>query len=367
MMKSCKVVLYFWKNSHGESEIMKRINEKQILIAFFDILGTSQLLNDGEFQKVYTYYSDMIKLCNDSYTSITVCNPLFGKKERFGNLNDVMADLADFDTPYHIINYDLSHAFFSDTFLLWIEIDPFLQPLIGGFLEKCSIVFCEALKRKIPLRGTISVGASIMDEENHLFLGKPLVEAAKAEPHQRWLGIAIGKTIVDFVKRFHPMDMKYLLPFRDHLKYDSDPLLSDFVLDWFTYWNKNEDADAKEKIKSMNAEKRFDSYYENTLLYVMTSEQRYTIWNEYMICQDIDKLKILCEMGENIDEIKKNYRNQGIELLTSDKVMRNIEYMLNRNEAIWFDEKNREVLSMFKNGFIEINGIKMSLEHLKSL
>lgn len=163
------------------------------------------------------------------------------------------------------------------------------------------------------------------------------------------------------------MDMKYLLPFRDHLKYDSDPLLSDFVLDWFTYWNKNEDADPKEKIKSMNVEKRFDSYYENTLLYVMTSEQRYTIWNEYMICQDIDKLKILCEMGENIDEIKKNYRNQGIELLTSDKVMRNIEYMLNRNEAIWFDEKNREVLSMFKNGFIEINGIKMSLEHLKSL
>ena len=70
MMKSCKVVLYFWKNSHGESEIMKRINEKQILIAFFDILGTSQLLNDGEFQKVYTYYSDMIKLCNDSYTSL---------------------------------------------------------------------------------------------------------------------------------------------------------------------------------------------------------------------------------------------------------------------------------------------------------
>lgn len=110
MMKSCKVVLYFWKNSHGESEIMKRINEKQILIAFFDILGTSQLLNDGEFQKVYTYYSDMIKLCNDSYTSITVCNPLFGKKERFGNLNDVMADLADFDTPYHTINYDLSRS-----------------------------------------------------------------------------------------------------------------------------------------------------------------------------------------------------------------------------------------------------------------
>lgn len=346
---------------------MKRINEKQILIAFFDILGTSQLLNTGEFHKVYDYYSDMIKLCNDNYTPITVCNPLFGKREMFSNLNGVMADLADFDTPYHIINYDLSHAFFSDTFLLWIEMDSFLRPLIGGFLEKCGIVFCEALKRRIPLRGTISVGTSIMDEENHIFLGKPLAEAAKAEPHQRWLGIAIGKLVVDLIEQFHPMDMEYLLPFCNHMKYDSDPLLSDFVLDWFTYWNRNEDADVEEIIESMNTEKTFDSYYKNTLLYVMASKQRYAIWNEYMICQDIDKLKILCEMGENIDETKKIYRCQGIRLLTSDKVMRNIEYILDRNEAIWFDEKNKKVLLMFNNGFIEINGIKMSLDHLRSL
>lgn len=151
------------------------------------------------------------------------------------------------------------------------------------------------------------------------------------------------------------------------MKYDSDPLLSDFVLDWFTYWNKNENLDVNEIIDSMNTEKEFDNYYKNTLLYVMASKQRYAIWNEYMLCQDIDKLKSLCEMGENIDETKKTLRCQGIRLLTSDKVMRNIGYIINRNEAIWFDEKNRNVLLMFNNGFIEINGIKMSLDHLKSL
>lgn len=346
---------------------MKNNNEKQILIAYFDILGTSQLLNTGELHKVYDYYSDMIKLCNDSYIPIAICNPLFNKRELLSNLNGVMTDLSDFDTPYHIINYDLRHAFFSDTFLLWIEMDSFLRPLIGGFLEKCGIVFGEALKRGIPLRGVISVGTSIMDEENHIFLGKPLAEAAKAEPHQRWLGIAIGKSVVDSIERFHPMDMEYLLPFCNHLKYDSDPLLSDFVLDWFAYWNKNENIDVNEMIESMNTKKEFDNYYENTLLYVMASKQRYSIWNEYMLCQDIDKLKSLCEMGENIDEAKKILRRQGIRLLTSDKVMRNIGYIVNRNEAIWFHEKNRNVLLMFNNGFIEINGIKMSLDHLKSL
>ena len=309
----------------------------------------------------------MIKLCNDSHTPIAVCNPLFGKRELFSNLNGVMDDLVDFDTPYHIINYDLSHAFFSDTFLLWIEMDSFFSPLIGGFLEKCSIVFCEALKRGIPLRGTISVGTSIMDEENYIFLGRPLAEAAKAEPHQKWLGIAIGKSIVEVIEEFHPMDMEYLLPFSNHLKYDSDPLLSNFVLDWFTYWKKNEDIDVQEIIDTMNTEIAFDNYYKNTFLYVMASKQRYDIWNEYMICQDICKLKSLCEMGENIDEAKKLLRCQGIRILTSDKVMRNIRYIINRDEAIWFDEKNRNVLLMFRNGFIEINGIKMSLDYLKSL
>ena len=346
---------------------MHRVNEKQILIAFFDILGTSKLLNDNEYQKVYDYYSNMIELCNDNYTPIAVHNPLFGKRELFSNLKSVMADLTFFDTPHHIINYNLSHAFFSDTFLLWIEIDSFLNPLIGGFLEKCCIVFCEALKRGILLRGTISVGAAIMDEERHIFLGKPLAEAAKAEPNQRWLGIAIGKSIVDSFINSHPMDMEYLLPFCKHKKYASAPLLSDFVLDWFTYWNKNEDTDVKEIIESMNTETAFDDYYKNCLMYVMSSMQRNEIWNEYMICKDIEKLKILCEMEEQVTEEEQLLRSQGLRLLTTDKIIGIIGYIINREETIWFDDKNKEVLLMFNDGFIEMNGIKMSLDHLKSL
>lgn len=151
------------------------------------------------------------------------------------------------------------------------------------------------------------------------------------------------------------------------MKYDSDPLLSDFVLDWFTYWNKNEDTDVKGIIESMNTEIAFDNYYKNSFFYVMASKQRYSIWNEYKICQDIGKLKSLCEMGKNIDDAKKLLRWQGIKLLTSDKAMRNIEYIVNRDEAIWFDEKNRDILLMFNNGFIEINGIKVSIDHLRFL
>lgn len=206
-----------------------------------------------------------------------------------------------------------------------------------------------------------------MDEKNRIFLGKPIAEAAKAEPHQRWLGITIGKSIVDSINRFHSMDMEYLLPFSKHLKYDSDPLLSDFVLDWFTYWNKNEDADIQEILESMNTEIAFDSYYKKSLLYIMASKQRFAIWNEYMICQDIQKLKNLCELGENINDKQKRLRCQGIRLLSSEKIIKAIEYIVNREKAIWFNEKNKDTLLMFKNKFIEVNGRKMSIDHLKSL
>ena len=47
--------------------------------------------------------------------------------------------------------------------------------------------------------------------------------------------------------------------------------------------------------------------------------------------------------------------------------MKAIEYIVNREKAIWFNEKNKDTLLMFNNKFIEINGRKMSIDHLKSL
>lgn len=116
----------------------------------------------------------------------------------------------------------------------------------------------------------------------------------------------------------------------------------------------------------MNTEIAFDDYYKNSLLYVKASKQRYAIWNEYMICQDINHLKNLCEMEENTDDAHKLLRCRSIRLLTSDKIMRNIEYILNRDEAIWFNEMNRDILLMFNNGFIKVIGIEMSIDYLRS-
>lgn len=48
---------------------MKKNNipeEKEIILAFFDILGSSKRLMDNEYQKVYEFYNYMVKLCSDT-------------------------------------------------------------------------------------------------------------------------------------------------------------------------------------------------------------------------------------------------------------------------------------------------------------
>lgn len=330
--------------------------EKQILLAFFDILGTSKMLYKGDYQKVYDYYTFMAKLCSDTHTPIAVVDHI----SRLHN-----PEIESSQERYLVINYRLKHCFFSDTFLLWIELDPFWQPTMAGFLEKCCIIFCEALKREIPLRGVISRGTAIMDEENRIFLGQPLAEAAKAEPCQNWLGVGMGRTISDI----HPMDMRYTLPYKKHLKPKKDPkekdLFSEVVLDWPLWWRKNEKIDVVQLINHMNTNTKFESYYNNCISFVEISKQREKIWDTFFILQDIDTLSELCSRGTDSDEKLKAAIRQGVQILTSQKVSDFLQDIGVQNRIEWLDKEDQRFLEYLQNGYIQVNGKPVSLNCLK--
>ena len=331
---------------------MDNNKEKEIMLAFFDILGTSKMLNNGDFQTVYDYYAYMAQLCSDTHTPIAI-------------IDHISKFLCPEEDPSHyrytIVNYDLNHCFFSDTFLIWIEVDSFHQPTLAGFLEKCCIIFCEALKRGIPLRGVISYGSAIMDKKNRIFLGKPLAEAAKAEPHQNWLGVGIGKSI----SAIHPMDMKYILPYFKHFKSNEEYLLNRLVLDWPSWWRKNEEADVIQIINNMNTDRSFESYYNNCISFVEISKQRENIWKAFMILQDTHKLSSLCAMGNNISDELKIVRQQGIEIFTSQETLNCIQIILEQNNSEWLDEKSKDILQNIFNGYILINEKLVSLDCYK--
>lgn len=247
------------------------MDTKEIALVFFDILGTSKKLNENELQKVYKYYEYMVKFCSDDMVPIIIENTLYGKEELikcFGN-----------QKPYILLQKELKNAFFSDTFIMWVEIDASYKELLSGFFEKCSIIFCEALRRRIPLRGTIAIGTSIMDEEKKIFLGKPLVEAAKGEICQKWLGVGLGKSI----RSIHTFDTRYVLPYTKHIKADKEDsysVLINYALDWPRVWRENDYGDINSVIADMNTDSRFLKYYEECIRFYEYSEEGDRIWEK---------------------------------------------------------------------------------------
>ena len=206
----------------------------------------------------------MATLCSDSNIPLAIPN-------RF-------AHLGGYKAQYLILSFPLNHAFFSDTFMLWVEHDDFTQATLGGFLEKCSIIFCEALKRKIPLRGIVSRGTAIMDEENKIYLGTPIVEAARAEPTQEWLGVTLAKSC----EEFHLSDIRYILPYDKHIKEGQDMWVSKLALDWPRWWREQEIEKAQLIINSMDTEPQCHKYYENTNKFITYSEKGDEIWNNIL-------------------------------------------------------------------------------------
>ncbi len=163
----------------------------------------------------------------------------------------------------------MKHAFFSDTFIVWVEHDDFTQASLDEFTEKVNITFCKALKRRIPLRGVVSRGKAIMDAANKLYLGMPLVEAARNESVQEWLGISFGNTC----KGSWFFNMRQTsIPYNAHIKVGREDEISGLVLDWPKWWREHEANSAIEIIEAMNANPAYSRYYDNTIEFVRYSE-----------------------------------------------------------------------------------------------
>ena len=254
--------------SNIEKDIKRE--EKHIVLAFFDILGTANRLLDGKLQEVYNFYECMIKLCSDEWVTMAIPNRL----RKFRNEPAISELLGGMLSPLLVLSFPLKHAFFSDTFIMWVEYDDFTDARMGGFLEKCSSIMCEAIKRRIPLRGVVSRGMAIMDDENQIFLGAPIAEAAKAESAQKWLGVTLAKSCA----KFHSCDIATILPYTKHIKESNMALLSNLVLDWPRWWREHEKQDVNSLIDAMNVATGYSEYYDNTKAFVSYSSHGDEIW-----------------------------------------------------------------------------------------
>lgn len=277
----------------SQTEIEERLkeisNDEQVYsITLFDILGFSNFVENNGNQVILDLYNKLLDLVNKQKST-------FDGKSNFAGSVVPVPTSKDWKSGQLLADANgfINIAHFSDTFIIYVnyylskkgfwlldkkdEPYPLLLGEIGtiqyplfyknhhiylSFLQTCMDFFCQAIVAGIPLRGCVSTGLAIMNPYKSIYLGAPLVEAAKGETAQNAVGIAFGKSF----NNSHPVYNDYFIPYLDHIKENGSAFLSPMMLDWARYWR--ESPDYKEYnfidcISKMNKEPFFSAYYDN--------------------------------------------------------------------------------------------------------
>jgi hypothetical protein len=218
---------------------------RKYILAVFDVLGFSAMLAEKGLSEVTALYSRLITeaVTKEAMRTYTIIR--FSETQK----GSIVGALP------------VSHAHFSDTILLWV---PLVQHFIDPFLARCADMVCEALKLGIPLRGAVAVGPAVMHARTDTFVGSPVVEAAKLEQSQDWLGVSLGPSMLagDVSSEFDPtLVIPYPVPF----KKQRERVYAELALDWPNRFRSRFGTDPLEAIRAIDTSPSHHIYYVNAL------------------------------------------------------------------------------------------------------
>ncbi|MBQ8057542.1 MAG: hypothetical protein IJ275_04310 [Ruminococcus sp.] len=280
------------KSQSEFDEYMEEIccKEQVYSMALFDILGFSNFVESNGNQVVLDLYNKLLDLVDKQKSTMDGQESIAGSVVPAPVSNDWKQNVLIADANGYI---NVCH--FSDTFLIYVNYQlskrPFWlrdqkyepYPLLLGeigteqypimydrhhiylsFLQTCMDFFCQAIVAGIPLRGCVSTGLAVMNPYKSIYLGSPLVEAARGETAQNAIGIAFGKSF----NNSHPVYNDYFIPYLAHIKEKNKEFLSPMMLDWARYWRESSyfnKYNLKDCINKMNNNPHFSSYYDNAI------------------------------------------------------------------------------------------------------
>ena len=225
------------------------------MLALFDVLGFESRLNRMGLDGLSVAYDALIKVVQ-TMNGMMVIRPVPNDE---GSFHPAIGFLRTGQT------------YFSDTIILWSDYDDFRLP---AFCKMCCALMCESVRVGLPVRGALSVGEAIMDSSSGVFLGMPLVEAARMEAAQRWLGVSFGHSFSrePYNRQF---DARLVMPYSQHFKDEQVRQTPHLVLDWPRHWRQEKFGDLPAAISTLDIEPPFHDYYANTLAFVTHSEQQH--------------------------------------------------------------------------------------------
>lgn len=250
-------------------------------VALFDILGFEQRLARFGLAEMLARYERLIDAVDY-------------RKEQ---VERVFGDIGMDEAPHWLNNGDVflftkTHgAYASDSILLWADRtwpearnaseDEFerlaenpsdgwmYQPIpCDDFLDVCNDLMCRGLEVGLPLRGAVAVGDAALIPDRNVFIGQPIVDAARLENGQQFIGTSFCKSAVNQI-----VPARYSLPFDRHIKDSHKILWGGATLDWPRHWRRTRKVDLSTVVAALNVDSKYGSYYENTLDFIAYSQQ----------------------------------------------------------------------------------------------
>lgn len=83
------------------------------------------------------------------------------------------------------------------------------------------------------------------------------------------------------------------------------------------------------------------------------------------LLQDIDTLSRLCTVDGELNDEQKVAIQQGVEILTSQKVLDFLQDIGAQNKIEWLDKKDQRSLEYLQNGCILVNEKPICIKQLK--
>lgn len=129
---------------------------------------------------------------------------------------------------------EVQQAYFSDTFILWMDYDAFRHSL------RCAAIFSATAF--------------------HL-------ESQFEESTQLWLGVSCGVTFNQDEYR-GSFDPRTVLAYKEHQNPENKYKIPGLVLDWPRRWRTSRNDDPKKYLDSLNTDQAFAHYYLNTKRFI---------------------------------------------------------------------------------------------------
>jgi len=165
----------------------------------------------------------------------------------------------------------LGNAYFSDSLLFWTNYSKMAVP---SFTHLVAEALCFGIETDLPLRGAIAVGEAILDTSSGVYLGVPLVEVARAERTQQWIGASFGPSFArhGFNDGFH---LNTVLPYKSHYKDPVSEYATGMTVDWPRRWRESRKSDPRPVLRRLDHDPTFSAYYDRTARFIDFSQRNH--------------------------------------------------------------------------------------------